>query len=75
MNQGLREKPKPALYIPYTMAMVPGAMYLIHTDGDPHQYIQAIRERVRMVDADQPVAQIRTLEEVLRNFERAYHAL
>jgi predicted permease len=71
-NQGLRDKPKPAIYVPYTMAMVPGCAYLIRTAGDPHQAINAIRERVRAVDADQPVTQIRTLEEVLHDFERAY---
>ena len=61
-NQGLRDKPKPAVYIPYTMAMVPGCAYLIRTAGDPHQLINAIRERVRTVDADQPVTKIRTIE-------------
>jgi putative ABC transport system permease protein len=71
-NQGLRERPKPAIYVPYTMAMVPGCAYLIRTTGDPHQFVNAIRERVRTVDADQPVTQIRTLEEVLHDFERAY---
>ena len=71
-NQGLRDKPKPAIYIPYTMAMVPGAVFLIRTDGDPHHLVKAIREQVRIVDADQPVTQIRTLEELLRDFERAY---
>ena len=71
-NQGLRDKPKPAIYVPYTMAMVPGCSYLIRTAGDPHQFVNAIREQVRTVDADQPVTQIRTLEELLHDFERAY---
>jgi putative ABC transport system permease protein len=71
-NQGLRDKPKPGIYIPYTMAMVPGCAYLIRTAGDPHKLINAIREQVRTVDADQPVTQVRTLEEILRDFERAY---
>jgi putative ABC transport system permease protein len=71
-NQGLRDNPKPAIYIPYTMAMVPGCAYLIRTAGDPHQLINAIREQVRTVDADQPVTQIRTLDEMLHDFERTY---
>jgi putative ABC transport system permease protein len=52
--------------------MVPWSSYLIHTAGDPHLLINTIRQRVRMVDADQPVMEIRTLEEVLHDFERAY---
>jgi putative ABC transport system permease protein len=71
-NQGLHDQPKPAIYIPYTMAMVPGCAYLIRTAGDPHQLVNAIREQVRTVDSDQPVTQIRTLEEILHDFERAY---
>ena len=71
-NQGLRDKPKPAIYVPYTMAMAPGCGYLIRTAGDPHQLVNAIREQVRTVDADQPITQIRTLDEMLRDFERAY---
>jgi predicted permease len=71
-NQGLSEKPKPAIYVPYTLALAPGCGYLIRTAGDPHQLVRAIREQVRAVDADQAVVEIRTLEEVLRDFERAY---
>lgn len=71
-NQGLREKAKPAIYVPYTMAMVPGCSYLVHTAGDPHRLANAIREQIRRVDADQPVTEIRTLDEILHDFERAY---
>ncbi len=71
-NRGLSDKPEPAIYIPYTMVMVPWSSYLIHTAGDPHALVNSIRQRVRLVDADQPVTQVRTLEEVLHDFERAY---
>jgi putative ABC transport system permease protein len=71
-NQGLREKPKPAIYIPYTMAMVPGATYLVRTAVDPHALANGIRTAVHSVDADQPVTQIRTLQELLHDFEHAY---
>ncbi|MGH9666509.1 MAG: ABC transporter permease, partial [Bryobacteraceae bacterium] len=71
-NRGLSEAPAPAIYIPYTVAIVPGCGYLIRTASDPHAFVRAIRERVRSVDADQPVTDLLTLDEVLRNFERAY---
>ena len=72
-NVGLRRSnPKPAIYVPYTMAMVPGCTYLVQTSSDPHQLVKAIREQIRTVDADQPVTQIRTLDEILHDFERAY---
>jgi predicted permease len=71
-NQGLRENAKPAIYVPFTMAMVPGATYLVHTAGDPHQIVNAIRQQIHAVDADQPVTEIRTLEEFLHDFDQAY---
>jgi predicted permease len=71
-NQGLREQPKPAIYIPYTMAMVPGASYLVRTAVDPHALANGIRTAVQSVDPDQPVTQVRTLQELLHDFEQAY---
>src|SRR6185369_976563 len=44
-NQGIRDKPRPAIYIPYTMALVQGCVYLVRTAGDPHNFINAIREQ------------------------------
>jgi putative ABC transport system permease protein len=71
-NRGLSEKPVPAIYIPYTVAIVPGCGYLIRTASDPHAFVRAIRERVRAVDTDQPVTEVLTLNELLHNFEQAY---
>jgi predicted permease len=71
-NQGLQDKPDPAIYIPYTMALVPGSVFLLKTEGDPHSIVRAVRERVRAIDADQPVTEVRTLDEVLADYERAY---
>lgn len=71
-NRGLSEKPEPAIYIPYTLAIVPGCGYLIRAAGDPHGLIRTVRARVQSVDADQPVIQLLTLNEVLHNFEQAY---
>jgi predicted permease len=71
-NRGLQDPAEPAIYIPYNMATVPGATFLLKTDVEPLSIIRAARERVRAVDADLPVTEIRTLEEYLSRFERAY---
>jgi len=71
-NRGLQEPPEPAIYIPYNMATVPGATYLLKTSVEPHSIVHAARERVRSVAADLPVTEIRTLDEYLSRFERAY---
>ncbi|HEX4770523.1 MAG TPA: FtsX-like permease family protein [Bryobacteraceae bacterium] len=71
-NQGLHDAPKPAIYVPYTFVMPPGCAYLIRTAYDPHKFEKTFRERVKSVDPEQPIAQERTLDEVLSLQERAY---
>jgi predicted permease len=71
-NRGLQDPAEPAIYIPYNMATVPGATFLLKTEVDPLSIIRAARERVRSVEADLPLTEIRTLEEYLSRFERAY---
>lgn len=71
-NRGLQEAPEPAIYIPYNMATVPGGTFLLKTEMEPLSIARAARERVRSVEADLPVTEVRTLEEYLSSFERAY---
>jgi predicted permease len=71
-NRGLQDPPEPAIYIPYKMVTVPGATFLVKTEVDPASILRATRERLRSLDADLPVTQVRTLEEFLSRFERAY---
>jgi predicted permease len=71
-NRGLQESPEPAIYIPYNMATVPGTTFLLKTSVDPLSIVRAARERARSVAADLPVTEVRTLEEYLSRFERAY---
>jgi len=71
-NRGLQESPDPAIYVPYKMATVSGATYLLKTGVEPLSIVNAARERVRLLAADLPITEVRTLEEVLSRFERAY---
>src|ERR1700679_2879821 len=70
-NRGLQDPPEPAIYIPYRMVTAPGATFLLKTEVDPLSIVGAARERVRSVEADLPVTEIRTLDEYLTRFERA----
>jgi predicted permease len=71
-NRGLREAPDPAIYVPYNMATVPGATFLLKTAVEPQSIVSSARQRVRALSADLPVTEISTLEENLSRFERAY---
>jgi putative ABC transport system permease protein len=69
-NAGLRNPPAPAAYIPYTLLAPPFRTLALRTQGKPMLLLNAVRERVRGIDKDQPLARPITLEDVL-GFETA----
>jgi len=71
-NRGLQEAPEPAIYIPYKEGKVPDATFLLKTDVEPLSLARTVREKVRSIGSNLPVTQVRTLEEFLTRFERAY---
>lgn len=64
-NVGLASDPQPEIYLPY--AQLPWAFMnlIVRTEGDPRRLAAAVRGRVLAVDRDQPVTQVRTMDEVL----------
>lgn len=64
-NDGLGRPILPTVYVPYTLVANDWMQLLIRTQGEPARMVRAVREQIRAVDSDQPVAQIRTAEEVL----------
>jgi putative ABC transport system permease protein len=66
-NQGIDLEPAPELYA--STLQTSGwnnQMYLmIRTQGEPRPILPAVREAVRSIDPEQPVYQIRTLEEAV----------
>jgi putative ABC transport system permease protein len=65
---GLDEPPKEEMYFAYWPAqgnyMVPSTL-VVHTKRDPTNIASAVSEAVWSVDPDQPVSQIRTMNDVL----------
>jgi putative ABC transport system permease protein len=64
-NVGLAADTQPEIYLPF--AQLPWAFMnlIVRTEGDPHRLEAAVRGRVLATDRDQPVTQVRTMEEVL----------
>jgi predicted permease len=63
-NGGLMSAAVPTVYAPYAQG-VEGAtsMFLtVRTDGDPLAAVAGIRERIRQIDPNQPLASIQTME-------------
>jgi putative ABC transport system permease protein len=65
-NSGLRDAPEPAVYLPFSSLFPPGMMFAIRTTkSDPLELSNGAREAVSLVDPSQPIAFIRTMEDLL----------
>ncbi len=65
-ERGLLLDMKPAVYVPVNQVDRPGADYLVaRTSQDPASVINALRGAVWAVDADRPVAFIRTMDQLM----------
>jgi predicted permease len=65
-HEGLAADPRVQLYIPYEQFGGLSRMDIaVRTTGDPSRYVSAIRDAVRSVDKDEPIANVRTLEDLV----------
>jgi putative ABC transport system permease protein len=63
-EMGPREEPAPAIYRPYAQMPTPRVALVIRAAGDPLALAAAAAAAVREIDPAQPVAEVRTMEEV-----------
>lgn len=67
-NSGLRDAPEPAVYLPFSTILPPGMMFAIRTTkSDPLELANDARRAVSAVDASQPIAFVRTLDELVKS--------
>jgi predicted permease len=52
-NDGLRNAPRPAIYVPYTFSMGEGTEILVRSQASPLTLLHALREQLRSIDPDQ----------------------
>jgi putative ABC transport system permease protein len=66
---GLESPTDPAIYVPFAQNSWPNALRIssivVRTKGDPHSLIPAVRNELRAVDPGLPIAQLRTMEEIV----------
>ncbi len=69
---GLDKPARPEMYIPHRQSLNIPPVLAVRTRGDPTGLVDAIRERIRSVDPDQPIANVATMEQILDRevFER-----
>jgi putative ABC transport system permease protein len=66
----LREDPGPEMYVPYTQNPYPSMLTMhavLRTNADPRSVTGGVREAVRSLDPELPVAKLMTLTEVVNN--------
>jgi putative ABC transport system permease protein len=66
-HAGLDEAPRPMIYWPHIRTPYTRMFPVVRTTGDPAAIIAAAREEVKRLDAAQPIASVRTLEELVSN--------
>jgi putative ABC transport system permease protein len=62
-HEGLGEEAQPEIYIPHRQLTLPNMSLVVRTAGDPMMIVSAMRNEVRALDKDQPMALVQTLEE------------
>jgi putative ABC transport system permease protein len=64
-ERGPREEPSPAIYRPYAQMPTARVALVIRSAGDPLALASAAAAAVREIDPSQPVAEVRTMEQVV----------
>jgi putative ABC transport system permease protein len=63
LNDSLERDPRPQVYWPETQRTQDRGALVVRTTGHPELYTQAVEEQIRKEDADQPVYDVRSMEE------------
>jgi predicted permease len=64
-QRSLSGEPEPDVFIPYAQHPVETALFLVRTSGDPGFVAGPVRERLRALDADLPLWELATMEELI----------
>jgi putative ABC transport system permease protein len=64
-HSGLHDRTRPQFFVPYPQLETPAMTLVVRTAGDPLALAAALKKQVLSVDKDQPVSNVRTLENVL----------
>ncbi len=64
-QHSLDQTPRPAVYVPYARDPWPFMVFVVRTSTDPAAAASAVQSAIHSVDRDQPLYNIRTMEEVV----------
>jgi putative ABC transport system permease protein len=64
-DSNLQEQMRPVLYFPYAYIGMQGLVVAVHADAQPQPLAAALRAQVRSFDSEQPVYNIRTMDQIV----------
>ncbi|HKY06443.1 MAG TPA: FtsX-like permease family protein, partial [Blastocatellia bacterium] len=64
-NRGLDAEPRQEMYWPYYQGAIPFGTFVVRTESNPEAMTGAIRNAIGEIDKDQPLSDIRSLEQVM----------
>ncbi|HEX8774171.1 MAG TPA: ABC transporter permease [Pyrinomonadaceae bacterium] len=64
-QENLVDKVEPTVYFPYPELTYPFMTLVIQTNGDPAQMAPAVQRELRALDPDQPVSDVRAMNQVM----------
>jgi predicted permease len=51
-NDGLEQRVKPAIFLPYSFVLLPEERFMVRASGDPETAMRSVKERLREVNAE-----------------------
>lgn len=61
----LQQSPAPVFYFPYGYIGMPGLVVMVRTTAQPETFAAPLRAEVRQIDSEQPVYNVRTMNEIV----------
>jgi putative ABC transport system permease protein len=69
------ELPEPAIYLPFAQNATANTAVLVRTSGDPLSLAGPVRSEVWAIDPDQPIDDVKTMEQAIHDLLVTDHAL
>lgn len=63
--ESLIDEPPPAVYFPHPDLAYPFMTFVIRTDGEPATIAPAVQREIRSLDPNQPISDVRTMNQVM----------
>jgi putative ABC transport system permease protein len=61
----LNKEPEPAIYWSHARESYSGMALIVRTSGDASRFVSAVQKEIRAIDPEQPIADVRTMKEVI----------